>query len=134
MEHLTVTHAGDMILEARLGDHEVRADAPLSMMGDNRAPTPGQYFLFSLGSCIGAYVAYFCERVGIDTTGLSVVIHYNKMGDRIKDLKATIQLPCVDPSDHAESIIEAGKEGIVCAAIENTSQVQVDLIELELTQ
>ncbi len=43
-----------------------------------RAPTPPDLFVVSLGACVAAFVAHYCEQEGIDTRDLSVETAFEK--------------------------------------------------------
>lgn len=95
METMTTFHKGNMLFESKMGNHSLVIDVPASMGGLDRGPTPPQVFVASLGSCIGAFVAEYCERNHIDTTGLTVDLNYEKAANptRLINLKATVHLP-----------------------------------------
>jgi len=91
-----ITHyKGDMLFESKTGKHSITIDVPADMGGEDRGPIPPQVFVASLGSCIGAFVAHYCEKNGIDDTGLTVEMSFEKAGEptRLVDLKATVSLP-----------------------------------------
>ncbi len=64
MSTISTTYRGGMLFETQLGRHAILIDVPSSMGGSDRAPTPPEFFVASLGSCIAAFVAQYCERNG----------------------------------------------------------------------
>lgn len=62
MPTIETTYRGDMEFETVLGSHRLVIDAPASMGGKDRGPTPPELFVASLGSCVGAFVASYCGR------------------------------------------------------------------------
>lgn len=106
METITTYYKGDMLFETKLGRHTLVIDVPYSMGGGDRGPVPPQLFVASLGSCIGAFVAEYCENNGIDTEGMTVDISYDKASNptRLVDLKATVRLPNGDCSKRVQAI------------------------------
>jgi len=95
MEKITTVYKGSMLFETQMGRHNLVIDVPASMGGSDRGPIPPQIFVASLGRCIGAFVAEYCERNNIDTTGMTVDMHYEKAVSptRLTNLKATVRLP-----------------------------------------
>lgn len=91
----TTYYRGSMLFESELGKHTLKIDVPPSMGGSDRGPTPPELFIASLGSCVGAFVAQYCERSGLDTEDLTIDVSYEKVDDptRLTDLKVTINLP-----------------------------------------
>ena len=79
MGTVTTIYKGDMLFESKLGNHSLIIDVPASMGGSDRAPTPPEIFVASLGSCVAAFVASYCEKTGIDATDLSVDVTFDKV-------------------------------------------------------
>jgi putative redox protein len=94
----TTYYRGGMLFESEIGHHTIKIDVPPSMGGSDRGPTPPDLFVASLGSCVGAFVAQYCERTGLSTEDLSVHVSYDKAEDptRLVDLKVKVDLPNVD--------------------------------------
>jgi putative redox protein len=65
MASITTYYKGDMRFEAVMGEHRLVIDAPASIGGTGRGPTPPELFVTSLGSCVAAFVARYCEQVGL---------------------------------------------------------------------
>ena len=101
-------HVGDMVFETQVGDHKILNDVPptLDWGGDGRYPTPPDYFVASLSSCIAAFVQQYCARSRIDATGMHVEIHYEKGTDpaHMKELMVDVCLPNADVGARAEAI------------------------------
>ena len=106
MATLTTYYKGDMLFESKIGKHTIVIDVPESMGGSDRGPMPPQLFVASLGSCIGAFVAQYCEKNGIDDTGMTVEMSFEKAADptRLVNLKATVQLPNGDCAKRFKAI------------------------------
>lgn len=62
MPSLAVFYKGGLSFEARARHHAVRIDLPKESGGDDYAMTPPEYFIASLGSCIGVYVARYLQN------------------------------------------------------------------------
>lgn len=95
MAQIVTHYKGDMLFESHIGTHVLTIDVPADMGGEDRGPIPPQLFVASLGSCIGAFVAQYCEINGIDATGMTVEMNYTKTAypTRLTDLQAVIKLP-----------------------------------------
>jgi len=107
MATITTYHKGDMLFESQIGNHGVIIDVPDSMGGSDRGPTPPQIFIASLGSCIGAFVANYCNNVGIDTTDLSVDVSFEKVEDptRLTNVKVQVNVPNGDISGREKALL-----------------------------
>ncbi len=106
MAKIVTYYKGDMLFESKIGNHVLTIDVPADMGGEDRGPIPPQLFVASLGSCIGAFVAHYCEKNGIDNTGMTVEMSYEKASEptRLVDLKATVKLPQGDCGARVEAI------------------------------
>jgi putative redox protein len=95
MAKITTVYKGDMLFESKIGNHSLVIDVPDSMGGTDRGPTPPQIFIASLGSCIAAFVANYCNNVGLDTTGMSVDVSFEKVEDptRLTNVVVDVNLP-----------------------------------------
>jgi ribosomal protein S12 methylthiotransferase accessory factor len=70
---IQVTFPGGLAVDARVGDHVVRTDQPVSAGGADAAPAPFDLFLASIATCAGIYALGYCRARGLSTEGLSVV-------------------------------------------------------------
>lgn len=91
---------------SEVGEHRILIDVPASMGGSDRGPTPPDLFVASLGSCVAAFVAAYCDRTGLDATGLAVNVDYDKADDptRLVNLRITIRLPHAECGERVAAI------------------------------
>ncbi|MEA3377256.1 MAG: OsmC family protein [Chloroflexota bacterium] len=106
MDVITTHHKGDMLFETQLGSHVLEIDVPDTMGGKDRGPQPPELFVASLGSCVAALVANYCNKSGLSTDGLTVDVTYEKASDptRLIDLKVKVDLPNADISGREKAI------------------------------
>jgi len=106
MATITTYHKGEMLFETELGKHSILVDVPASMGGSDRGPTPPEVFVASLGACVAALVANYCNKANLDTEGLSVDVDYAKAEDptRLVDLNIKIKVPNADVSGREKAI------------------------------
>jgi len=107
MAKITTVYKGDMLFESKIGNHSLIIDVPDSMGGTDRGPTPPQVFVASLGSCIAAFVAHYCNNVGLDTTDMSVDVSFEKVEDptRLTDVVVDVNLPNADTKGREKAIL-----------------------------
>ncbi len=111
MEKITTKYAGDMLFETKVGNHTIQIDVPESMGGSDRAPTPPQFLVASLGGCIAAYLANYCNQIGLDPTGLTVEVEFEKVPDptRLTDIKVHAHLPNADISRREKALLRVAE-------------------------
>ena len=107
MAKITTFYKGDMLFESKIGNHSLVIDVPDSMGGTDRGPTPPQVFVASLGSCIAAFVANYCNNVNLDTTGLTVDVSFDKVEDptRLANVKVDVNLPNAETKGREKAIL-----------------------------
>jgi len=129
MASITTFYKGGMLFESKMGNHTLTIDVPASMGGSDRGPVPPDLFVASLGSCIGAFVAQYCENNGIDDTGMTVEMSFEKVPDptRLVNLKATIKLPNGDCGKRVKAIERVAMH---CPVHETISTMQGLAIEI----
>ncbi len=106
MDVITTHHKGDMLFETQFGNHRLEIDVPDSMGGKDRGPQPPELFVASLGSCVAALVANYCNKAGLSTEGLTVDVMYEKASDptRLIDMKVNVDLPYADISGREQAL------------------------------
>jgi len=120
MAKITTSYKGDMLFESKMGNHSLVIDVPAGMGGSDRGPMPPQVFIASLGSCVGAMVADYCNRVGIDAEGMTVDVSFDKVPDptRLTNLKITVNLPNGDCAKRLNALMNVAKHCPVHETIE----------------
>lgn len=95
------------LFKAVCGGHEVQTDQHAAEGGTDKAMTPAELFVASLGTCIGVYAARFCKRHNLPTEGIKVLLGWTVVKDpwRIGSIKAEIHYP--------HSIDEEEKKGLL---------------------
>lgn len=97
MPSVVSRHSGDMVFETEAGSHKIINDVMPTPEwgGKDRYPTPPDYFVASLSSCIAAFVVQYCERAGIDHSDMAVKVSFEKGANpsHLKDFAVDIALP-----------------------------------------
>jgi len=75
---VTITYAQGVQFTAQSRQHTLVSDQPLDNHGQDQGMTPPEWFLASLGACIGFYAVKFLETRQLDPTGLSIHVSANK--------------------------------------------------------
>lgn len=130
MVKITTEYKGNMLFETKIGEHTLKIDVPESMGGQDRGPQPPQLFVASLGSCIAALVAKYCEENGIDNRDMTVDITFEKADDptRLTDVKVTIMLPHGDCSKRVRAIERVAELCPVHSTIRTMQDLDVEIL------
>jgi putative redox protein len=129
MAKISTYHQGDMLFSTQLGKHNVLIDVPPSMGGSDRGPTPPEFFVASLGSCVAALVANYCNNAGIDTEGLAVDVTFDKVEDpaRLSNVQVLIHLPNGDVNGREKAILRVAERCPVHETICTMDTVKISL-------
>jgi ribosomal protein S12 methylthiotransferase accessory factor len=116
-------------VNARIGNHIIKTDQRIEGGGDDSAPEPFDYFLSSLATCAGIYVKVFCERRGIDTSGIKLIQKHGLDDEthKLKEINLEIFLPDDFPDKYRQAIISAANQCTVKRTIANPPPINVNL-------
>lgn len=131
MATITTTYQGGMSFESMVGRHRVHIDVPSEMGGADRAPTPPQYFVVSLGSCVAAFIANYCQQSGIDAQGLAVDVSFDKAANptRLVNLKITVKLPHADCQARKQALLRVAEHCPVHETIETLDDITFEVLD-----
>lgn len=131
MPKISTYYKGDMLFESKMGKHSLLIDVPASMGGKDRSPTPPELFVASLGSCVGAFVAHYCQRTGIDASDMTVDVTFDKLENptRLANLKVRIDLPHGDCADRQAAIQRVAEHCPVHETITTMHDVEFEIFD-----
>lgn len=132
MGKITTDYKGDMLFESHVGNHSMLIDVPASMGGKDRAPTPPEVFIASLGSCVGAFVANYCQQSGIDATGLSVDVTFDKADNpaRLINITVSIMLPHAECKNRRLAMQRVAEHCPVHETIETVEGIEMKIFDM----
>ncbi len=132
MATITTTYHGDMLFETQVGRHRLLTDVPESMGGQDRGLMPPQLFIASLGSCVAALIADYCEHHQLDDTDLSVDVDFEKVDGptRLSDIRVRVHLPYVALDDRRREATLARVAELcpVHMTIETVKEIDFDIL------
>ncbi len=131
MGKISTYYKGDMLFESEMGNHKLVIDVPPAMGGRDRGPTPPEVFVASLGSCVAAFVAQYCERNGVNTTDLSVDVAFDKADDpsRLVNLKVTINLPHGECKQRKAALQRVAEHCPVHETISTLGGIEIEILD-----
>jgi putative redox protein len=124
---MKIVHKGDMLFQAQVGNHTVTADVSMHFGGNDRAATPPDYFVFSLGSCAGAMIAGWCYENNLDPEDLTVNVDYKKSMAGISDIKMMVDIPSVNMKERWKDIVKVVDSCPVHKALQRLQKCDVQL-------
>lgn len=114
----TVTLAGGRRAETTIRGHRVLTDQPLDNGGDDAAPTPYEFLLASVGTCVAVTLQGFAAKRGLPVEGLTVKqsMTYDDAGV-LSAVDLAVTLPADFPEKYREAALRAAGECSVKKAI-----------------
>ena len=133
MSKITTYYKGNMLFQCKVGSHTILADVPAAMGGTDRAPTPPELFIASLGTCVGALVAQYCERNSLDTREMTVDVEFTKTDQptRLTDLAITINMPHASCQDREAAIRRVAEHCPVHETIVALDEIKFTILDRE---
>ena len=127
MASVNVQFKGDMLFEAKSGNHTLKVDVPAAMGGKDRGMTPTELFAASLASCVSVLVAAYCRDMKIDPAGLSVDLTCDKLDQptRLGHFKAAIKIPAGGWESRKEGVLRAAERCPVHETIRHFEGVEI---------
>ena len=125
-----ITHyVGDMLFETEVGGQRITTDVTPPMGGKGRAPTPPDLFIVSLGACVAAFVARYCEQQGIDTRELRVETAFekNEQPAFLTNFQVDVHLPHGECGDRGAAIKRVADHCIIEETLRQFQQVQIQI-------
>lgn len=131
MATITTIYKGGMLFESKVGKHTVTIDVPPDMGGADRAPTPPQFFVVSLGSCVAAFIATYCQQTGIDASDLAVDVFFDKVENpaRLSNLKISVKLPHADCQARKNALLRVAQHCPVHETIDTLEGIQIEILD-----
>ena len=114
---------------AACGGHEVFTDQHQPEGGTDKAMTPAELFVASLGTCIGVYATRFLKRHNLPTEGLRVSLDWTNVKDpvRIGSIKAELHYPHDIPEAEKKGLLRMAEACFVHESIIHTPAITVEL-------
>jgi len=114
-------------VNARMGKHLVKTDQKERGGGEDSAPAPFDYFLISLATCAGIYIKLFCDKRGIDSSGINIrQSHRNDPETRkLVGIDIDVTLPDDFPEKYREAVLKAADQCAVKRLLKDPPEIEV---------
>lgn len=125
---MNVEYTGGMRFDAKTRSHTIVVDQPKEGGGKDEGPTPPELFIASLGTCIGVYALWFCQKRKIPYEGMKININWSKSTTppaRIDLIEAKITLPKGCPEEHKIHFIESVGKCLVHNSITQAPEMKI---------
>lgn len=116
--------------QARCRGHEILSDQPLDNHGQDKGMTPPEWFLSSLGACVGFYAVKYLETRQLDTQGLAISISADKTENpvRIDNIRIQITIPTALDARHQKGLERAVDACIIHNTLTHLSTMTTEIV------
>ncbi len=125
---MNIRHQGKACFLASCRGHEIRIDQPKDNGGDDTGMTPPELMAAALASCIGFYVARYCEQAGLNSEGLEVDCDWQVGGDprRMQSFDIVVHAPKV-PARRQAALQRVAHHCLIQATLDAGSNVRLNV-------
>lgn len=130
MAIIEVTHAGGDQFVASARGHQVTVDQPFDDGGADTGPTPTEFFVIGLASCVAHYARRFLARHQLDPSGLAVTAEFTMATDRparVASVTITIRPPVSLPDDRRAAFLAVASHCTVHNSLTDPPGVTIGL-------
>ncbi|MDQ7005577.1 MAG: OsmC family protein [Ghiorsea sp.] len=108
--------------------HNITIDQPKDNGGEDMGMTPPEIMASSLASCIGFYIARYCEQAKIDAAGLTVSCDWQVGGQpkHMESFDVQVNLPNC-PDKRRKAIERVAQSCLIHATLGQSPEVRVTL-------
>jgi len=130
MARLKAIYEGGAKFRVACRDHEITIDQPEDNGGENAGMTPPEIMAGSMASCIGFYVARYCQQAKIDTTDLFVSCDWQVGGEpkHMESFDIQINLPDL-PENRRKAVERVAKGCLIHATLGQSPEINIALNE-----
>ena len=124
-----VGYGGRDRLQIRIRGHELLADQPLEVGGDDLGPTPTEMFVAGLVACVGFYAERYLRRHELPTEGLRVSGAFT-MGDtpaRVRSIDVRLEVPEDIPEKRVETLLAVVEKCTVHNSLRHPPEVGIQI-------
>jgi uncharacterized OsmC-like protein len=125
---MNITYKGGTRFDAQTQNHTIIVDQPKEGGGQDAGPTPPELFITSLGSCIGIYALWFCQKRKIPYEGMRININWSKSANppaRVDAIQIKIELPNGCPKEYQEPLIKNVEKCMVHNSITHPPEIKI---------
>ncbi|MBI5779820.1 MAG: OsmC family protein [Planctomycetes bacterium] len=125
---MNIAYTGGMRFDARARNHTIVVDQPKDGGGQDAGPTPPELFVASLGSCVGVYALWFCQKRKIPYEGMKINVNWSKAATppaRVDRIEIKIILPQGCPTEHKAHFIASVEKCLVHNSITQAPEIKI---------
>ncbi len=125
--HIDITFGGGVKINAHVDGYTIHTDQPATRGGEGTAPDPMTFFLSSLGTCAGFYIAKFCQSRDLSTDGFKISVDndFNSQIKAVDNITINLEIPDSFPKKYHTALLRTVDQCTVKKTIANQPSINV---------
>lgn len=125
-----ITLPGGKKSYVHINGFKFETDLSIEKGGEGTAPDPYNMFLASIGSCVGVFVANFCDSHDISKDDITIAQNIDVDPDTnlLNKIDTVIHLPKSFPEKYRKACLKVATQCFVKKSIQGTPEFSMDLV------
>ena len=135
MNEVNVKYIGSMGFQVLASGHTFTIDLSKEKGGNDLGMNPPEVFMASLGSCIGVYIAKYCDAAKINSEGMDIFLDWSLSDDKtkIQRINVRIELPNADVGRRKDALLKVAGHCLIHNTIQNPPDISMSLKAKDIT-
>ena len=128
MDLISISQEKDSVFKTEIRKHTFLSDMSIEDGGSDAAPSPAEFLVSSLGSCIAMIVQRYCKSHGLSDEGIELSMTYllNDKPKMISSITIDIALPDGFPEDRKQAILNSVKTCVIYNSLNQVIDVDIE--------
>lgn len=128
-QRILVEHKSGDLFDVSIRGHCIQMDQPTEAGGSDFAPTPTEFFVASLASCVAFYARRYLARHGLPEGGLAVRAEFEmaERPARVGVIRVVVTLPEGVPEDRHRALLAMASHCTVHNSLLQHPEISIEL-------
>ena len=128
MDLISISQEKDSIFKTQIRKHSFLSDLSIEDGGTDAAPSPADFVVSSLGSCIAMIIQRYCKSHGLSDEGIELSMTYliNDSPKMISSITIDIALPEDFPQNRKQAILNSVKTCVIYNSLSKDVEIDID--------
>jgi uncharacterized OsmC-like protein len=128
MDLISISQEKDSVFKTRIRKHSFLSDLSIEDGGTDKAPSPADLLVSSLGFCIAMIIQRYCKSHRLSDHGIELSMTYllNDHPKRINSITIDIALPENFPPNRKQAILNSVKTCVIYNSLSNDVDIDID--------
>jgi len=131
MNLVSLKHLSGRAFNITIGQHQLTSDAAPDEGGHDAGPGSIELFAASMGACMGAYIATYCQTANLPHEGMEIDIVCDLLTEpkRIGGITIDITMPEGFPQNRRKAVERAAQSCSVHNTLHNPPEISIEVVD-----